>query len=75
MFVYSFAQNEIINHLQQNSQLQNTKDIIRLRNLIAAEMRLSAADSATSRAYETPLLPQKDNNEWATATHFRPKKL
>ncbi len=66
--VHSFAQNEITNDLQKKlAAVKDPKEIITIRNLISAELRLSDADSAVAMAQSTLSLAQKENYEYGIA--------
>ena len=67
-FVHSVAQNEITNNLQKKlTAAKDPKEIINIRNLISAELRLSDADSAANMAHTTLALAQKINYEYGIA--------
>ncbi len=59
-----FAQNDITDNLNKKLQnVNNRKEIINVRNLIAAELRLSNPDSAISFAQATINQSEKEHYE------------
>ena len=65
---YSLAQNDLTNSLAKKLQsAKSPKQIINIRNDIAAEMRLSNADSAINLAQATLVLAKNENYEYGIA--------
>ena len=68
MFTHSFAQNDVTNELYKKIALaKDAKQIIYLRNLFAAEIRITDPDSAINLAHQTILLAQKENYDYGLA--------